>query len=129
VLNRLHWLFCKDPCCSDVDTPKKPRRKEPPLYGFVDIGFTLTDDESSRLDVNLLFSIDRKKTWKPCDPSKRVTLSQLASSPQGTRHSYSWDSFASLGPRRVKVYFKIKALGRDHCICSALIDNRCCSRE
>jgi hypothetical protein len=132
VHNRLHWLFCNDPCCSDRrEKPKQPKVKprEPRLSGWIDLKFTLTDDDSTPIDASIAWSADRL-TWRPCDPSKGITLRRLVSSPQGVRHTYSWDSLRHLGARRVRVWFKVQIIGRD-CLYfpAVIIDNRCLSSD
>lgn len=84
------------------------------LAGVIHVGFDLTLEDSTPVDVEVRYSLDGE-TWEDATPAdESPSMIRLASSPTGIKHSFSWDSVHDLGfefASNVRIAVHVKGYG------------------
>ena len=81
------------PTVLSVGTPQGVQR------GLVPLPYTVADDQSDLVDVEVHYMLDAISGWKPATPAQTSAPTQgLATSPTGKSYSFLWDAYSDLGP-------------------------------
>lgn len=69
--------------------------------GVLDIGFDLTLEDSSPVDVEVMYSLDGTLWMRATPAPASASMISLETSPTGVTHTFSWDSVKDLGSNYV----------------------------
>jgi hypothetical protein len=66
---------------------------------LVPIPFTVADDQSDLVDVEVHYMLDAISGWKTATPAQvSVSTQGVATSPTGLSYQFVWDAYSDLGP-------------------------------